>query len=93
MLKIAVAGAYYVGMANALVLVQHHEVTVLDISAEQVEMVRRGRSPVRDEGMETWLSEEHVELSTFTEAEKAICDAELVLIATPTRATAFTSPD
>ena len=83
-MKITVVGAGYVGMANALVLAQHHKVTVLDISTERVEMVRRGRSPVRDEGMEKWLSEGHVGLSAFTEADKAICGAELVLIATPT---------
>lgn len=83
-MKITVAGAGYVGMANALVLAQHHEVTILDISTERVEMVRRGQSPVRDEGMERWFSEGRVRLLAFSDAEEALHEAELVLIATPT---------
>ncbi|WP_029544387.1 nucleotide sugar dehydrogenase [Selenomonas sp. AB3002] len=83
-MKITVAGAGYVGMANALVLAQHHEVSVLDISAERVAMIRQGKSPVRDEGMERWLSEGLVKISAFSEASTALCGAELVLIATPT---------
>ena len=83
-MKITVVGAGYVGMANALVLAQHHKVTVLDISTERVEMVRRGRSPVRDEGMEKWLAKGHVGVAAFAKAEEALQGAELVLIATPT---------
>lgn len=84
MLKITVAGAGYVGMANALVLAQKHEVRVLDISAERVAIIKQGQSPVRDEGMEKWLSEGRVRLSAFSEAWAALRGTELVLIATPT---------
>ena len=84
MLKITVAGAGYVGMANALVLAQHHEVRVLDISAERVEMVKHRKSPVRDEGMERWLTEGRVNLSAFVKPGEAMQGTELVLIATPT---------
>ena len=83
-MKITVAGAGYVGMANALVLAQHHEVSVLDISTERVAMIEQGKSPVRDEGMERWLSEGRVGLSAFLDVEEALHKTELVLIATPT---------
>ena len=83
-LKITVVGAGYVGLANALVLAQHHEVSVLDISAKRIKIVRQRRSPVRDEGMEKWLAEGRVKLAAFTDAGKALRGAELVLIATPT---------
>ena len=83
-MRITVAGAGYVGMANALVLARHHEVSVLDISAERVAMIGQGKSPVRDEGMEKWLSEGLVKLSAFSETRTALRGAELVLIATPT---------
>ena len=68
-MRITVAGAGYVGMANALVLAQHHEVSVLDISAEWVAMIGQGKSPVRDECMERWLSEGCVGPSAFSDAE------------------------
>lgn len=83
-MKITVVGAGYVGMANSLMLAQLHEVRVLDISVERVAMIGQGQSPVREEGMERWLSEGRVRLTAFTEAEVALRDAELVLIATPT---------
>ena len=83
-LKITVAGAGYVGMANALALSQQHEVTVLDISAERVRMLREGQSPVRDEGIEKWQAEGRVNLRADTNPQAAMQGAELVLIATPT---------
>ena len=83
-MKISVVGAGYVGMANALVLAQHHEVRVLDISHERVSMIVQGKSPVHDEDMEKWLSEERVKLFAFTEAKQALQEADFVLIATPT---------
>ena len=83
-MKITVAGAGYVGMANALVLAQRHEVRIMDISPERVAMIGQGQSPVRDEGMEKWLMERRVRLAGFEDVEKALGGAELVLIATPT---------
>ena len=83
-MKITVAGAGYVGMANALVLAQRHKVRLLDISAERADMIRQGKSPVRDEGMEKWMSDRHVELAASTKEKEALHGAELVLIATPT---------
>lgn len=83
-LRIVVAGAGYVGMANAMVLAQHHEVRVLDILSERVDMINRGLSPVRDDGMERWFLEGKVSLSAYSEPEVALRGAELVLIATPT---------
>lgn len=83
-MKITVAGAGYVGLANALILAQNHEVSVLDISAERIALIKKRQSPIRDEEMEKWLSEGRVRLSAFTEAKQALKEADMVLIATPT---------
>ena len=45
--KIAVAGAGYVGMAMAVLLSQHHQVTVVDVVPEKISMINRRQSPVR----------------------------------------------
>ena len=47
-MKIAIAGIGYVGLSNAVVLAQRHEVRAIDLDAGRVEMVNRRESPVED---------------------------------------------
>lgn len=74
----------YVGLANAVLLAQHNDVTVVDISADKVEMLNRGISPISDEYIEKYLAEKKLSLRAATDTESAYRNAELILIATPT---------
>lgn len=44
--KIAVAGTGYVGLSIATLLSQHHQVTVVDIVPEKVELINNRKSPI-----------------------------------------------
>lgn len=82
--KIAVAGAGYVGMAMAVLLSQHHQVTVVDIVPEKISMINRRQSPVRDDVMQQVLSHTPLQLSATLNAQAAYAGADFVVIAVPT---------
>ena len=82
--KIAVAGAGYVGMAMAVLLSQHHQVTVVDIVPEKISMINRRQSPVRDDVMQQVLSHTPLQLNATLDAQAAYADVDFVVIAVPT---------
>ena len=83
-MNIAVAGAGYVGLSIAVLLAQHHDVTVVDVVPEKAELVNRHISPVRDEYIERYLSEKELRLKATVDAESAYRKADFVVIAAPT---------
>lgn len=83
-MKIAIAGIGYVGLANAILLAQHNEVTVLDIAAEKVALLNRKKSPIIDPEIEHYLETALLQLTATLDPQQAFADAEFVIIATPT---------
>ncbi len=83
-MKIAVAGAGYVGLSNAVLLAQQHEVTVLMLHQEKAVMINQGKSPIVDRELEEYLTEKKLSLKADTNFDDAFQEAELVVIATPT---------
>ena len=83
-MKIAVAGMGYVGLANAVLLSQRHEVWAVDILPERVEMLRRRISPIADKEIEAFLAERELNLHATMDAESAYAGADFIVIATPT---------
>lgn len=83
-MKIAIAGIGYVGLANAILLAQHNEVTVLDIAAEKVALLNRKKSPIIDPEIEHYLETASLQLTATMDPQQAYADAEFVIIATPT---------
>ena len=83
-MKIAIAGTGYVGLSNAVILSQHHEVVALDINAEKVAQINDRVSPIVDPELSDYLANNHLDLRATTEPAEAYQGARVVLIATPT---------
>jgi UDPglucose 6-dehydrogenase len=83
-MKIAVAGLGYVGLANSVLLAQHHEVVSLDLVKEKVELVNHKQSPIADKEIEDYLKNKCLNLLATTDKVIAYTDAKYVIIATPT---------
>lgn len=83
-MKIAVAGVGYVGLANATLLSQKHEVIAYDINEDKVNKINNRQAPIHDDYIENFFKEINLNLKATLDYKEAFCDANYVIICTPT---------
>ena len=75
------------GLSLAVLLSQYYDVTAVDINPEKVELLKKWRSPIRDDDIEMYLSEHEkrgLRLSATLNGASAYQDADYVIISAPT---------
>jgi UDPglucose 6-dehydrogenase len=83
-MKIAIAGTGYVGLSNAILLAQHHEVVALDVVADKVAQLNRKESPIEDADIEHYLQHKSLNFRVTLDPQVAFSEADYLIIATPT---------
>ena len=75
-MKIAVVGTGYVGLSNAVLLSQNHEVIVLDISSVRVAQLNNKISPILDDKVQDFLENKQLNLQATSSKKHAYENAD-----------------
>ncbi len=88
-MKITIVGTGYVGFSLAVLLSQKYNVLLYDINEKKINSVKRGISPIKDAGIDKFISKRNLKLSSTISKSKAYRDANYIVIAAPTNYESF----
>ena len=83
-MKITVVGLGYVGLSNAVLLAQHHEVIGVDVNQDRVDAVNAKTSPIVDAELSQYMAAKELNLCASTDLQRSVIGANYVIVATPT---------
>ncbi len=83
-MKIAIAGAGYVGLSCSMLLAQKNEVVVFDINDTKIKELNNRISPIDDVEIENFLANKKLNFTATKDRDQAYKNADFVIIATPT---------
>jgi UDPglucose 6-dehydrogenase len=83
-MNICVVGCGYVGMSLAVLLAEADSVVMLDIDPRKVDVINQGHSPIEDKDITARMSRGGLRLNATLQADRALPQADVVVIATPT---------
>lgn len=83
-MKITVAGTGYVGLSNAVLLSQFHDVIAFDIDQNKVDLINKKISPIDDKEISEFLKQRPLTLKATTDKNEAFHEADYIIISTPT---------
>lgn len=83
-MKVVVAGLGYVGLSNAILLAQSHEVIAVDVDEKKIFSLNQKISPIDDEDIQNYLSSKSLKISATQNGAEAYQNAQYVIVAVPT---------
>ena len=82
--KVTVVGIGYVGLGVGVMLSAEHDVTMLDVDQQKVNLLNERKSPIKDKEIENYLSTHNLSLIATTDEEVAYRNADFIIVAVPT---------
>lgn len=82
-MNITIVGTGYVGLSNAMLFSQQHQVIALDIDENRIKLLQQKKSPIQDEMIEEYLLR-NTNLDATLDKSEAYKNADYIIIATPT---------
>lgn len=82
-MKITIVGTGYVGLSNAMLLSDSHDIIALDIDPDKIDLLNQRVSPIEDDLIQEYLLKAK-QFSATTSQSTAFENAEIIIIATPT---------
>tara|TARA_B100000787_G_C16188125_1_gene295835 strand:- start:1309 stop:2475 length:1167 start_codon:yes stop_codon:yes gene_type:complete len=83
-MNITISGIGYVGLSNALILSKNNKVIAFDVVTEKIDMINKRISPTNTKEIQDFLADPNLNLSATLIKKDAYCEADFVIIATPT---------